>query len=483
MIINDERMIFPFLTEGKPIDFLLGVEKTNKKGNIVRPWVNTILTPHEIRRELRELNLPDNHNKILQSCKLNKNCYSLYGVDYDKIFIEPHNNLADIEFSICDVAVHSFSSGLSFLELHYSVKSRNEAEALNMNYFLSELKANVAFKITRLRWNDESKEKEENTESLCVSQFIKRVLADYEKVCDVDMNENFKSYSSKPVLFSYFLLDSKGCNLSANLGLNMKESYKISEDCIKSTHAFDNSEWYYSLNSVVNISQITDDEATTEFFKTTFVDKVSNLYFFLFLNAVHQRFFLQLCSYRIKTFNYDLSNAKEIKALVDELSEYASRVNKAWLKFFFDRPSSIDHVNTFYAAIRDTFDIPEQVESVKNELIGLTEYTDRKYMLFNERGKLLSTKRKSRFDLITFLVASIISFVSIYDTFLKMLSNFNITLSMSLHIVSAVAFMIVCFIVPTAINFYFSFKGINKINKEIAHVENLICENQNESYF
>ena len=123
------------------------------------------------------------------------------------------------------------------------------------------------------------------------------------------------------------------------------------------------------------------------------------------------------------------------------------------------------------------------MESVKSELERLTEYTDRKYKLFDEHSKLLSSKRKSRFDLISFLVAAIISFVSIYDAFIKMIKNFGVELKIPVHIALAILFMVVCFIVPTVINFYFNIKKMKKISKEIIHIESLICENQQDQYF
>ena len=483
IVLNDNRMIFPFLTEKLPLDYLANVCKVNRKGNDVHPWVLANLTPREIRKELRELNLPENPNRVLLSYRLDKNCYGIYGLNYDSIFIVPHNNLADIEFSLLDIVVHSFSTGVSFLELRYSVKSQNEVDALNMNYFLSELKADVMLKIVRSTWNEELKKKEESSELITTSKFLRELLNDYEKVYDMDMNEEFKSYSNKPILFSYFLLDSAGRELAKNLGLNMKETYKVSVNSIRQTQAFDNSAWYYSLNSVVNVSNVSDDEGTSDFFRTTFVDKISNLYFFLFLHALHQRFFLQLSQYKIKSFNYEAASFNEIKGLVDELSGYSSCINKAWLKFFFARPASIDHVNLFYANVRETFDITNQMESVQSELERLTDYTDRKYKLFDEHSKLLSSKRKSRFDLIYFFVAAIIYFVSIYDTFIKMIKNFGVELTIPVHIVLAVLFMVICFIVPTVINFYFNIKKMKKISKEIIHIENLICEDKQEQYF
>ena len=227
IVLNDNRMIFPFLTEKHPLDFLERVCKVNRKGKDVHPWVMANLTPHEIRKELRELNLPENSNRVLVSYRLDKNCYGIYRLNYDRIFIVPHNNLDDIEFSILDIVVHSFSTGMSFLELRYAVKSQNECDALNMNYFLSELKADVMLKIVRSIWNEELKKKEEGSELITVSQFLRELLNDYERVYDMDMNDEFKSYSIKPILFSYFLLDSAEQELAKNLGLNMKETYKV----------------------------------------------------------------------------------------------------------------------------------------------------------------------------------------------------------------------------------------------------------------
>ena len=93
----------------------------------------------------------------------------------------------------------------------------------------------------------------------------------------------------------------------------------------------------------------------------------------------------------------------------------------------------------------------------------------------------MSDKKQSRIDLTTFFIASIISFVSIYDTFLKMLTNFEIKLSTSVHVVLAIAFMLVCFVLPTGIKFYYDWKKIKKIDKDVKYLEKLICDNETSS--
>lgn len=478
IVVNDNRMIFPFLKKNHALDFLAGVRKISKKGKNVCPWVLSNMIPHEIRRELRELNLPESSNRIFSSYRLDKNYYGFYGIDYDRIFILPHNRLTEIEFSIENITIHTFLSGVAFLELRYTVKSHNETDALNMNYFLSEVKADIELKIVHEAWNDEVKRKEERSELMTLAKFIQTILVDYDQVRDMDGNETLKSYSSKPVLFSYFLLDKEHPEMAKHLGMNLKESYKIRLNNVHLTSAFDNSTWYYSLNSIVNISYTNEDERTNVFFEVTFVDKLSNLYFFLFLQALHQRSYLQLCQYKIRSFNYEPKDFDATKRLVDGLSEYSSSVNKACLNFFFSKPASIDHVNVFYSTVREAFDIADQMESVKADLKRLTNYTSQKYKLFDEHNKLISEKKKNWFDLVTFLVASILSFVSIYDIFIKMIKNFGIELSVSAHVASAISFMSACFILPTVINFYFNIKKIKKIDEEIRYLENVICEHQ-----
>lgn len=134
-----------------------------------------------------------------------------------------------------------------------------------MNYFLSELKADVMLKIVRSTWNEELKKKEYGSELITVSQFLRALLIDYDKVYDMDINEDLKSFSFKPILFAYFLLDSMEQELAKNLGLNMKETYKVRANNICQTQAFDNSAWYYSLNSVVNVSSVCKDKGTSDF--------------------------------------------------------------------------------------------------------------------------------------------------------------------------------------------------------------------------
>lgn len=483
IVVNENRMIFPFLSKNVDIDYLGKIVRKNKKEKDVYPWGVYQIKPHEIRKELRELNCLGNNSKIFSSFRLDRNCYGLYSIDFSKLFIIPQNKLEEIPFSIVDVCVHSFASGISFLEIKYEVDSTNEQDVLNMNYYLSELKSDIELRFVRSCWNAADNRKEDRCDILTVPNLLKRILSDFDDITDIDSDSSMKSYSSKPILFSYFLLDNPEDEIVKHLGLNMKASYKINEDVLIQTKCFDNSVWLYSLNSTVNVSFLSQDEITNNFFKTTFIDKINNLYFFLFLQSLHQRFFLQLCHCKIKSYNFELMSLDENKKLIDELSGYSANFNKAWLKYFFDKPSSIDHVNVFYSTVRSSFGIQEHADLIVSDLNMMMEYVDKKYRLFDEHNKLVSNMKKSKVDLVTFLVASIISFVSIYDTFIKMLKNFGIELAVVTHIVWAIIFMIICFIVPTTINFYYSFKKIIKISKEIHRVEELICSNQTIGLF
>lgn len=476
-------MIFPFLTRQHDINFLSTISRTNKKGNNVNTWIRYRITPQEIRKELREMNNIKSNNCIFSSYRLDKNYYSLYGIDYTKLELLPHNQLDPIEFEIDDICIHMFETGISFLELRYSIKNDKESSLLNLNYYLLELKADIELNFIRFVWNEELKKKEKTCSVMKVVDYIKAILCDFEHAYDLDLNLEIKSYSTKPTLFSYIFLDNPEEKMKQNLGMNMKASYKINNDSILKTMCFDNSTWYYSLNSAVNISTLVNDEITTNFFKTTFVDKISNLYFFLFLQSIHQRCFLQLCHYETRSYNFDLKTFDENKKLTDQLAGYSASFNKCWLKYFFDRPASIDHVNLFFVTLQNAFDITKQLAIVSADLEILTDYANKSYKLYSEYSLLASDKKKYRFDLITFLVASIISFVSVYDTFIKMIKNFGIELTITWHIILAVSFMIVCFIVPTVINFRFHIKKIKKTSKEMKYLEQQICNSRKMDLF
>lgn len=483
IVINDCKILYPFLTRQWDINFLSAVTKLNKKNKVINPWMKYKLTPLEIRQELKELNIQDSVREAFSSFRLDKNYYSLYSIENDSMYLLPHNQLKKIKFAIKDICIHTFTTGITFLEINYSINSCNETDVLNLNYFLSELKADIEIEIIKSVWNKNTKHKEEIIEKIKVLDYIKRILSDYDKIKDIGMNSKLENYSTKPMLFSYYLLDNSNSNTEYHLGLNLKESYKVNNTSAFKSKRFENSTWYYSLNSTINVSYLINDPFTDIFFKTTFLDKLSNLYFFLFLNACHQKYFLQLCHYKTKIYNISLSTLDENKNLVDELSNYTANFNKAWLRYFFDAPTSIDHVNLFYSNVRESFNILKHAEIVTDDIAKLTEYASQKYKLFNEYNKLMSDKKKSQFDLITFLVASIISFVSIYDVFLKMIENFDVHFSLTIHIILAIVFMTICFIVPTVINFYFNMKRIKKINIEISHLKSLICEQQNLKLF
>lgn len=472
VLINDNKAVFYFISKDYDKDYLFNVKRKNSKGNIVSPWVKYHINVAEVRREIKDIN--DDEKGILSSYYLDKNCFSLYDLNYKKIYLKPKNNLNEIEFDINKISIHSFESGISYIELDYTIKTENEKDINTFNYFISEVKSGITIKIINKKWNEDKKETEDFIGELFINDYIKLILSDYDNVYDLDFDNCFKYMSLKPTVFSYIYL--KDCNeqIIKNVGVNMKESYKINNEFTKKTTYFENSSWYYNPNSVINISYCVEDEITNDFFKTTFRDKVANLYFLLFLISLHQKIYLIYNSYVVKNINYSTNDYIQMKDLCDSIILLKSRILQSKVKYFFSNPTFIEHVNLFYVNVQSSFLIVEMKQTLENDLVLISEFVESNVKLITDYRELKQEKRKCLTDVISILIATILSFVSLYDVFLKMLNNFNISLNTTQHLIIATIFMMICLVIPTYFNLKNNIKKLRSIKNKMFHLNKLI---------
>ncbi len=450
VILNDNKILFSFNAFKYNQEYLSMIKKVNSNGVEVFPWIKYSININDLKKEIKDLT---NANKeILTSYYLDKNYYSLYGLNYKKIYLMPKNNLEEIEIDVNKIAIHVFDSGLGFVELDYTVKSSDEKDINTVNYFLSEVKSDVKFKIVNQIWNSGNKTKKDNIEYITTDKFIKLILIDYDDIKDPEYSKDFKYMVVRPTLFSYIFLDEYKSDIADNIGSNFKVSYKVNRDVTKTTSYFTNSKWYYNINSITNVSNCVDDELTNSFFKTTFRDKVANLYFYLFLSSLHQKMYLLDKSYELKNIDYDVDDYKEMKNLCNSIILMKSNILKAKVKYFFNNPTFLEHINIFYKNVQETLLINEMKQSLDDDLEIINEFVEGNIKIISEYKELRQEKRKCIENIISLIIASLISCATFYDVYLKTINKYNIPISFKQNIVILFIILIIIFIIPTALN-------------------------------
>lgn len=476
-MINLNHMLFYYIIDLNEFDNIKNKAVTTRNNEIILPWKKLIYSPNELTYKLKTSNNTDTDNWIFQSFALDPNYYRHYLIDYKNIYLEPKNNLDDVEFKIKAIKIHMFKSGVCFLDLEYSILSNNQKDLINFNYFLSEVKSKIMLKIVRHKWNQITSAKEEEVETISINDFLKRILIDFDSLSDLDYKNDLKYFSVKPILFSYLFFDKDENVNSENMNYNFKSSYKINDESINKSQFFDNSIWYYSSTSVSNISSYVDDHITNQFFKTTFIDKFNSLYFMLFLISLHQKIMLILYVDKIKLINYSSNTFDELRDLCDEISIYKSNASEAKIKYLFRNPSTLDHVNLYYNLIQEKFNISDLILDLDTNLDELNSFLNNKLNLLQNYSSLKKEKKSIRNDIIIILITSILSFASLYDVFLKMIDNFKLNLNLFFHILFAVILFVICLVIPTLLNIKSNAIKLTANYKAASRLEKLIEKN------
>lgn len=475
-MLNENRMLFYFICDKLSLNCLENIYDENRKGDKVKIWKEKRITANELRNDIIKSNDLTYPNHTFITYELDKNFYKHYNIFAKRYEIIPKNKKNPIEILFTHIYIHLFKTGICFLDLGYSVKSESSQDFLNCNYFMSEMKANVKIQLVNYTWDSENEKHNDILEEITTIDFIKRILVDFDKIYTLDYKEDLKYLYSKPILFSYLFLDKGKTEVKdfENISHNFKSSYKLNNEIITKSQYFENSIWYYSSSSVSNISYALDDKETNDFFKTTFKDKISNLYFLLFLHSFHQKVYLLLTSMRIRSYKFKCSSACELSLLSDEILVFKQNLEEIQMNVFFQYPSSIDHHNIFYDNMQKQFNIQGLSKMLNADLTNLEKYLANNTAILTKYKTAVGEIRKTIMDIILLLIASLVSFASLYDTFMKLLKNLKIELSLTANIIYAILFIVICLILPTIINISKNLKKIRSNKNELKRIDSIV---------
>ncbi len=409
------------------------------------------LSSNLLRNNVNDLLGKENKNKICKSYLLNDSFYINYSITKKGVFC--CRNDLQVPIKLNSISVHFFESNIGFLVIDFTHYLTELIDFVNLNFYLTELKINKG------NSNKTNFIKSDKVNDISIIDICKNIIN--------DKSINFIEY--KPVIFDYIYTNEKVDDdlLISQLFNNAKESFKF-KSVPKTLQVYENSQWGASVNGVVNVSYEVEDITTNKSFGK-FKDNVNEVYFYLFLNVLNQKFAL---SKFVDSIKYNVVPNLSYDELKDEYDKCIS-LKKSLSQFihrnFFDVPSTNSYINSYFDHIYDAFEIDVLHQFLKNEIISLAEIS-KEYIdeieLISEGDREI---RKCYLDMILIFTGCIIS----YSTIINLFEFFVAQSIFKDTIVFNIIFLIILAVVIIAIPNFFNIKNnISKIKYEKNKIKN-----------
>lgn len=372
---------------------------TNAKGKKVQPFIKISLIPNNLYGELDSI--MRNNNKYIAFGKDNNDpegdnskivdIYELKRDDAREEFLLHKNPNIKYEckyvdngiekkivVSIENIRVFLFETLDGFLEYECKYEAENADDYLNTNFSLCEIN-NEKYKFTY-------KKKVSKDEEIDCSFTLKEISNKIFEILGKDNIHNFDehitsdevSFTYHPQIFSYVLFDKKPSNtndineLLFNIRKNFKGSFKFPTESINSDkytyQSFDNSYWAFSLNAAVNVSFLTDDDATDKFFKEQFESSILSTYYFLYMCVLNQRYGIIIQKGKLGQLDEYGGNYMKRKLQLKKTQFYKTNALKFKYKAFFKSPSEEEHINDYFRKLSISQNIYESYTSFVSDL-------------------------------------------------------------------------------------------------------------------
>lgn len=470
------KFLFPFRYSRKETK-LNDIVVRNDKGKELPLFLPFSPKSESLRKGLDDLLSIDGGSAKIADCyELNYNCRALFGLpqratDSLSFRSRPAENPL-YAITVESVKLYLFESEVGFAEIEARYLTDKIEDCAECNYFLSETKSdrNILFFDSKI--NKDKSEKH----SFTFKQLLQKTLSYVGGVYDIRKDEFPEFSEDKATIYSYMLTDSRPENLENvlfTLRRNYKGSYKFPNDKAIDTETrikqqFDNSYWTTSVNGAVNLSFLTDDNTTNNFFETNFYSKLHDTYYTLFLHTIHQRFALMkyigdMGMLDTLENNYIIMK-KELKAAEDY---YAKAAN---LKFraFFRLPSNIEHVNDYFNLLQRTFNIRELKMSFDADLESLTNICKTYVKRIKQRDEKLISRRKKKVEIFVSLLGTLVAVITLLNSYWELLEKLlgNTINFWSIHIVVFIGALLVP-LSTVIVDVVYNVKDIKKMTKDL----------------
>lgn len=227
---------------------------------------------------------------------------------------------------------------------------------------------------------------------------------------------------------------------------SFKASYKPSnfefkEENLEVLQNFKNSYWGVSLEGLANIVYTTLDKVTDDFFLNSYFSgsksknngcKLKNIYFYIYLLALHQRYALLNFSLKASKIKEDLNNKDVISELKREIAFYS-------LKSTFSDVVSITHQAKLYDMIRNSLRIGELMNELNSELEGLFTITK----LIEEKEEKFKSDKIERVTMVLSVLGAIALSNDLSDSIRRIAGENGLKINFPLD--SVVFLALICF--------------------------------------
>lgn len=400
---------------------------TNAKGKNISLFEQFSQESHQLRRGLAELmEMEGGSAKIANCYRMSYNARAYFGLPRRadtplEFTIHTKAEGRDCPVCISEIKVYLFESGVGLLDLEYTYLSGLIEDYIDCNYFLCERKAE------RGNFSFTAKENADGvlttvTHTFTLHTLLEKIYAEIGAVADIKGDGGPQDSEGKGIVFSYLLLDGKPDDLDDllfHLRKNYKGSYRFPPTEGKNPYIlrqFENSYWTTSYNGAVNLSFLTGEADTDDFFCNAFSSKLKSTYLTLFLHVLHQRFALMKSIGEMGKLDRLSMNYSVMK---DQLKvANACRADAVNLKFraFFLLPSEVEHVNDYYALLYRTYKIQALYASFSRDLDSVRETCEMYVTRIKAREEKFKTRRKARIGVFVSILGTLVAVFSILNS-------------------------------------------------------------------
>ena len=378
----------------------------------------------ELLRDGLDLLLSENGgtSSIAECYKMNINCRKNFLLPPKKNemldFVTRQSDGNALKVAITELKLYFFESQTGFVEVECEFGTKTLEEYFDLNYFISEPKSDKNYFIFHEKiWNEEQRVNEKKDSKFSIAELLEKLLSSVSKEKDAI---RFSYQKAKPIIYSYLLVDEKPEDMNdilQHLGKNYKASYKFDDSCtsIKMLHPFENSYWVSSLNGVVNLSYLTDDDVTNDFFGNSFYTKTKDTYYFLFLNILHQRYAISYIMGQMGQLDRLTNDYFVMEEELKLARRYEAEALNLKFRAFFKCPSMVDHINNYYDMIYESFQVGAFYDNFSSDIKNLQNICGKYVDRIKSRDEKLRNRKNAKIEI----------FISIFGTLVAEVTLFN----------------------------------------------------------
>lgn len=374
--------------------FITGDEKTHSNSG-------TIVDIYEVKSDEREF------------FSLNRRPNATYKYSFRENGIQKSVNI-----SIPKIRIFLFESNAGFLEIEFEYEDNTiDAETyLSTNYSLSRINhSNSDFYWNKKENDNKTQEITFDIRQLIEHIFSRDIMGSVHNIGEYYVGEKV-DFDYTPQVFTYALFDKKPKNIDEllfSIKKNFKGSFKFPNDEKTlnkfSYQVFDNSYWAHSLNVAANISFLTENEATNNFFENDFINRLKSTYYFLYMCVLNQKYGIIIQKGKLSQFDDYDTDYYSMKGELKKVQKYKMEALKFKYKAFFKTPSNEEHINDYYRQLGISKNIQELYTSFMDDLsTNETVYSTLVKKMTDDQeevAKVFSCER----DMFVSLIASVVA--------------------------------------------------------------------------